>query len=113
MEPDCVFCQIIRGELPAEFVYQDESLVVFKDANPHAPIHLLIVTRKHIRSINDLTEEERPIISEMVFRAKEIARQVSVNTSGYKLVFNVERGAGQVIFHLHCHLLAREAPPKA
>ena len=107
MEPDCVFCQIIRGELPAEFVYQDESLVVFKDAHPHAPVHLLVVPRKHIRSINDLTEEERPIISEMVFRAKEIARQVSVNTSGYKLVFNVERGAGQVIFHLHLHLIGR------
>ena len=107
MEPDCVFCRIIKGELPAEFVYQDESLVVFKDAHPHAPVHLLVVPRKHIRSINDLTEADRPIISEMVFRAKEIARQVSVNTSGYKLVFNVERGAGQVIFHLHLHLIGR------
>ena len=107
MEPDCVFCRIIKGELPAEFVYQDESFVVFKDAHPHAPVHLLVVPRTHIRSINDLTEAERPIISEMVFRAKEIARQVSVNTSGYKLVFNVERGAGQVIFHLHLHLISR------
>jgi histidine triad (HIT) family protein len=104
MEPDCLFCQIIRRERPAEFVYEDESLVVFNDAYPHAPVHLLIVPRKHIRSINDLAEEDRNIISEMIFRAKEMARQVSVNTSGYKLVFNVERGAGQVIFHLHLHL---------
>ncbi len=105
MEKDCIFCKIVRGERPAEFLYQDDTLVAFKDAYPHAPVHVLIVPRKHIRSINDLTEEDRPIISEMIFRAKEIARQVGVATSGYKLVFNVERGAGQVIFHLHLHLI--------
>jgi histidine triad (HIT) family protein len=105
MEADCIFCQIIRGERPAEFVYQDETLVVFEDAYPQAPIHLLIVPRRHIRSINDLTEDDRPIVSEMIYRAKEAARQVGVAASGYKLVFNVERGAGQVIFHLHLHLV--------
>ncbi len=105
MEKDCIFCKIVRGERPAEFLYQDDTLVAFKDAYPHAPVHVLIVPRKHIRSINDLTEEDRPIISEMIFRAKEIARQVGLTTSGYKLVFNVERGAGQVIFHLHLHLI--------
>jgi histidine triad (HIT) family protein len=104
VERDCLFCQIIRKERPAEFVYEDESLVVFKDAYPHAPVHLLIVPRKHIRSINDLRDEDREIISGMIFRAREIAREVDVNTSGYQLTFNVERGAGQVIFHLHLHL---------
>ncbi len=105
MERDCIFCQIVRGERGAEIVYQDETLVVFEDAYPQAPIHLLIVPKKHIRSINDLMEADRPIVSEMIVRAKEMARQVGVADSGYKLVFNVERGAGQVIFHLHLHLV--------
>jgi histidine triad (HIT) family protein len=110
MEADCIFCQIIREDRPADFIYKDNTLVVFKDAYPHAPVHLLIVPRKHIRSINDLTDEDAPIISEMIYRAKEVAREVSVAASGYKLVFNVERGAGQVIFHLHLHLVGGFAP---
>ncbi|NIQ39851.1 MAG: HIT domain-containing protein [Proteobacteria bacterium] len=105
MEKDCVFCQIVEGLKPAEFVYQDKSLVVFKDINPHAPVHLLIVPRRHIRSINDLQEEDVNIISEMILRAREAAQECSVAESGYKLLFNVERGGGQVIFHLHLHLL--------
>ena len=105
MENNCIFCQIIRGEKPADFVYQDESLVVFKDIRPHAPVHLLVVPRKHIRSVNDLTEEDTPIVSEMIFKAKKIARDQEVSESGYKLLFNIERGGGQVIFHLHMHLL--------
>jgi histidine triad (HIT) family protein len=106
MYADCIFCQIIRKERPAEFIYEDDALVVFKDAYPHAPVHLLIVPKKHIRGINDLADEDREIISEMILRAKEIALGAGVSQSGYKLVFNVERGAGQVIFHLHLHLTA-------
>ena len=105
MERSCAFCQIIRGEKPADIVYQDEVLMVFKDIKPHAPIHLLIVPRKHIRSVNDLTEEAGDIISEMIFRAKDMARKHSISNSGYRMVFNVERGGAQVIFHLHMHLL--------
>ena len=105
MERDCLFCQIVRKERPAEFVYEDELLAVFKDAYPHAPVHLLIVPQEHIRSVNDLADEDRKIIAEMMFRAKEIAREVGINGSGYKLLFNVERGAGQVIFHLHLHVM--------
>jgi histidine triad (HIT) family protein len=102
---NCIFCQIVRGEKPADFVYQDESIAVFKDIRPHAPLHLLFVPRKHIRSVNDLTEEDAPILSHMISRAKEIARDQEVSESGYKLLFNIERGGGQVIFHLHMHLL--------
>ncbi len=104
MSSDCLFCHIIKKERPADFVYEDESLAVFKDAYPHAPVHLLIVPKKHIRSINDLAEEDRTIIAEMIFRAKELAHTHRVDRSGYKLLFNVERGAGQVIFHIHLHL---------
>jgi histidine triad (HIT) family protein len=105
MEKDCIFCQIVRGEKPADFVYKDESLVVFKDIHPHAPVHLLFVPRKHIRSVNDLKEEDTQIVSDLILRAKKIAGEQKVSGSGYKLLFNVERGGGQVIFHLHMHLI--------
>ncbi len=89
----------------SDFLYQDESLVVFKDIRPHAPVHLLIVPKEHIRSLNDLKEKDGDIISKMVVRAKEMAKEQSIAQSGYRLLFNVERGGGQVIFHLHLHLL--------
>ena len=105
MEKDCIFCKIVNGEIPTEYLYEDDTLIVFRDINPHAPVHILIVPRKHIRSINDLTENEREIISHMIMVGKDIAQKESVNSSGYKLLFNVERGGGQVIFHLHLHLI--------
>lgn len=106
METNCIFCQIIRGEKPAEFVYQNESVVAFKDINPHAPVHLLIVPREHIRSFNDFDETNRSLISDMMFSAKKIARDLGISESGYKLVLNAERGGGQIVFHVHLHLLS-------
>jgi len=105
METSCVFCQIIRGEKPAEIVYRDETMTAFKDIHPHAPVHLLIVPRKHIRSLNDLTEEDQGIIAGMIFKARDLAREMGISKSGYKVLLNVERGGGQVIFHLHMHLI--------
>jgi histidine triad (HIT) family protein len=105
MDEKCIFCKIIRGDQPADFVYQGDAVVAFRDKNPHAPQHLLIVPREHIRSINDLREEDRPVISELFMRAKELAKMLGIDQSGYKLVFNVERGGGQYVFHLHLHLL--------
>ncbi|NIO03789.1 MAG: HIT domain-containing protein [Proteobacteria bacterium] len=105
MEKDCVFCEIIRGVRPADFLYQDDSLVIFKDIHPHAPIHWLVVPRRHIRSINDLSDQDGDIISQMILKAKEVAKDHAIAESGYKLLFNVERGGGQFIFHLHLHLL--------
>ncbi len=105
MQKDCIFCKIVNGEIPTEFLYEDETLAVFRDINPHAPVHILIVPKKHIRSINDLTENDRESISRMIMVGKDIAQKESINSSGYKLLFNVERGGGQVIFHLHLHLI--------
>ena len=104
MEKDCLFCKIANGQMDTEFLYENDHLVVFKDINPHAPVHLLIVPKRHIRSINDLTEEDGAILSEMVMVAKKMAIKEGVNASGYKLIFNVEKGGGQLIFHLHLHL---------
>jgi histidine triad (HIT) family protein len=103
-ESTCPFCQIVAGKREAKIIFQDETLVVFEDIHPHAPLHLLIVPKKHIRSINDLTEEDEGLVAAMIMRARDVAKEVSVDRSGYKLLFNVEKGAGQVIFHLHMHL---------
>ena len=105
MEKDCIFCKIVNGETSTKFLYENDTLVVFKDINPVAPVHLLIVPRKHIRSINDLTEEDKKIVSETIMTGRDMAKQEGVSESGYKLLFNVERGGGQIIFHLHLHLI--------
>ena len=105
MEKECIFCNIINRKLPSEFLYEDDTVVVFKDIHPHAPIHLLIVPKKHIRSINDLGEDDKSIVSETIDIAKMMAVKTDISRSGYKLLFNVEKGGGQVIFHLHLHLM--------
>ena len=105
MDENCTFCAIIKGKKSADFTYQDESLVVFKDIRPHAPVHLLVVPREHIRSVNNLKEKDKDIVFNMLMKAKEIAKRQSIAESSYRLVFNVERGGGQVIFHLHLHFL--------
>lgn len=105
MEKDCIFCQIAHGQTSTEILFQTDTLVVFKDINPHAPVHLLFVPRKHIRSINDLTDADQEILAELVMVAKEMAKEHGVAKSGYKLLYNVEKGGGQVIFHLHLHLI--------
>jgi len=105
MEKDCLFCKISSGQMGTDFLYENENLVVFRDINPHAPVHLLIVPKRHIRSINDLTETDHGILAEMIMTARQMAVKEKVNASGYKLLFNVEKGGGQVIFHLHLHLI--------
>ncbi|MCK5484704.1 MAG: HIT domain-containing protein [Desulfobacterales bacterium] len=105
MEKDCIFCQIAHGQTSTEILYQTDSLVVFKDINPHAPVHLLFVPKKHIRSVNDLADADQEILSELIMVAKEMAKEHGVAKSGYKLLYNVEKGGGQVIFHLHLHLI--------
>jgi len=105
MEKDCLFCKISHGQMGTDFLHEDENLVVFRDINPHAPVHLLIVPKRHIRSVNDLTAADNGILAEMITNARQMAKQEKVDVSGYKLLFNVEKGGGQVIFHLHLHLM--------
>ena len=105
MDHDCLFCKIVNEEIPTDFLFKDDKVTVFRDINPEAPVHLLIVPVRHIRSINDLTEEDRSIISYMMMVAKEMAKKEGISASGYKLFINVEKGGGQLIFHLHMHLI--------
>jgi histidine triad (HIT) family protein len=105
MEQNCVFCRIARDETDTEILHANEQVIVFRDISPQAPVHLLIVPLKHIRSVNDLAAEDAPILGELFRAAQEMARRLNIARDGYRLFVNVERGGGQVIFHLHMHLI--------
>lgn len=105
MSEECLFCEIAAGRKGTDFLYEDDRMVVFRDINPHAPVHLLVVPKRHIRSINDIGEGDVDLLGRMNLTAREMAAKEGVAESGYKLLYNVERGGGQVIFHLHLHLL--------
>lgn len=100
---DCLFCQISKKQVPAEIVFENDDLVIFPDINPKAPRHYLIVPKKHIASVSDAAESDALILGKMILAAKEQAGRESI--SGYKLMFNVGRGGGQIIDHIHLHLL--------
>lgn len=100
-----VFEKIVRGELPADIVYQDELVTAFRDINPKAPVHILIVPNKVIPTINDVAPEDEPLIGHMIYVAKEIARREGIAERGYRLIINCNRHGGQEIYHLHVHLL--------
>lgn len=103
---NCIFCKIIKKEIPSDIFYQDQDFLVFKDIRPKAPIHLLLVPKKHIISINHLKEKDEKLMGKLFSLAKKTAQKLGVDRSGYKLVFNVGKGGGQLIDHLHLHLLA-------
>jgi histidine triad (HIT) family protein len=104
-KPDCLFCRIIAREVPASIVYEDEQVLAFKDINPQAPIHVLIVPKHHIASLNDLRADTDTIVGTMVRKAAGIAQTQGIANGGYRTVFNTNRDAGQTVFHIHLHLL--------
>ena len=101
----CIFCQIISRQIPADITHEDENLIVFKDIKPKMLVHFLIVPKKHIESVNHIQEEDKNLVSQMIFLAKKIAQEQGISQGGYKLLFNVGRGAGQIVDHLHLHLM--------
>ena len=103
---DCIFCKIAAGDIPATTLYDDGEVLAFRDINPEAPIHLLIIPRKHIPTLNDLTEVDAALIGRMHWAAKHLAAELGVAESGYRTVTNCNRAAGQLVFHIHMHLLA-------
>lgn len=102
---DCIFCNIINGEIPSSKVYENEKVYAFNDISPVAPVHVLIIPKEHIESINDLTEENAGLISDVMLAAKEIAAQLGISESGYRVVTNCGQAAGQTVNHIHFHLL--------
>ena len=103
---DCLFCRMIAGEVPVKPVYDDNSLMVIEDIKPEAPLHVLVIPKAHIASLNDLAPEHDALIGSMFRRAAAIAGERGYATRGYRTVFNTNRDAGQTIFHIHLHLLA-------
>ena len=102
---DGLFCKIAAGDVPASIVYQDEHVLAFKDINPQAPMHVLIVPRRHVATLNDLTDTDDDLVGEMIRRAAAIAREQGHADRGYRTVFNCNAGAGQTVFHIHLHVL--------
>ncbi|MBM3181792.1 MAG: histidine triad nucleotide-binding protein [Chloroflexi bacterium] len=101
----CIFCKIITGEIPSANVYRDEQVTAFRDINPAAPTHILILPNKHIDSVNVLIDDDEQLIGHLFTTAKNIAAQEGIAEGGYRLIMNTGAGAGQTIFHIHLHLL--------
>lgn len=103
---DCLFCQIVKREVSSEIIYEDKEVIAFKDINPKALFHFLIVPKKHITSVNELEDKDEFLMGKLILVAKRIAQGQELSEKGYKLVFNVGRGGGQLINHIHLHLLS-------
>ncbi|MCS7263764.1 MAG: histidine triad nucleotide-binding protein [Armatimonadetes bacterium] len=101
----CIFCRIVEKELQSKIAYEDEEVVAFHDINPQAPIHVLIVPRKHIPTLNEATEEERSLLGKLMLVAQKLAKELGTAESGYRIVLNTNKDAGQSVFHIHLHLL--------
>ena len=101
----CIFCRIASHESSAKIVHEDDSVIAFHDIDPKAPTHLLIIPKKHIDSIDDLTPEDEQLAGNMLLVARQVARDLKLNKSGYRLILNTGRDGGQAVFHLHMHLL--------
>ena len=105
MSNDCLFCKIVDGEIPADKVLETDTVLAFRDINPQAPTHVLIIPKKHIATINDLGEDDRTLIGDLYLAAKRIAKNEGLADDGYRVVMNCNEGAGQTVFHIHLHLL--------
>jgi histidine triad (HIT) family protein len=102
----CLFCRIVTGEIPATKVYEDDRLVAFEDLNPQAPMHVLVVPRAHVATLNDLGPDHDPLVGEMIRRGAAIAAERGYASQGFRTVFNCNSQAGQSVFHIHLHVLA-------
>lgn len=104
-DPDCLFCKIIAGDIPADIIYESDTAIAFRDINPRAPTHVLIVPREHIATINDIDPEQEAIVGSLFSAARAITAQEGISDDGYRAVMNCNAAAGQTVFHLHLHLL--------
>lgn len=124
---DCIFCKIVKKEIPAEIVYEDDKIIAFNDVNPVAPVHILIIPKKHIPSVNHLADfrgmetkdglspelENKTLVGELILAAQKIAEDKKIADSGYRLSFNIGEDAGQTVYHLHLHLMGGKKLPLA
>ena len=102
---DCIFCKVVEKEIPAKIVYEDDLVVAFEDINPQAPIHLLVIPRKHITSLNETLDADNNLLGHMMALIKRMAKEQGIDGTGYRTVINTNAEAGQTIYHLHIHIL--------
>ncbi len=102
---ECLFCKIIKKEISSKKVFENDRVFAFEDINPTAPVHVLIVPKKHFASLNEMTDEDKELVGEMCMTAKYIAKERNIDRTGYRTVFNTGPDAGQAVFHIHLHLL--------
>jgi histidine triad (HIT) family protein len=105
----CIFCKIANGDIPAEVVYEDDQVMAFRDLNPQAPLHVLVIPRKHISTINDITSEDAELLGRLYLAAREVAKEAGLAERGYRTVMNCNSEAGQSVYHIHLHVLAGRA----
>jgi histidine triad (HIT) family protein len=105
----CLFCRIVAGEVPASRIHEDDQILAFEDINPQAPLHALVIPKRHIDTLNDLSSEDDALVGGMVRRAAEIAKARGYDGTGYRTVLNCNRQAGQTVFHIHLHVLGGRA----
>ncbi|MEE0775641.1 MAG: histidine triad nucleotide-binding protein [Bacillota bacterium] len=105
---DCIFCRIINGEIPSKVVYEDDEILAFEDINPLAPVHILLIPKKHIATMDDVTAEDSAVLGRILVKAKEIAAEKGLSENGYRIVNNCKAHGGQEVFHIHFHLLGGE-----
>ena len=108
-EESCLFCKIVAGTIPGDFVYQDDRSVVIRDINPQSPTHVLVIPREHIESLNDATQKDEAVLGHLLRVAARVANEMGHEESGYRTVINTGAGAGQSVFHLHVHVLGGRA----
>ncbi len=106
---DCLFCKIAKKEISVEFIFEDDNMIAIKDINPQAPTHILVIPKRHISTLNDIVDLDGSLLGEMTISAKNLASELGISDSGYRLVWNTNRGAGQTVFHIHMHLLGGRA----
>jgi histidine triad (HIT) family protein len=103
--PDCIFCKIARKEIPADIVYENDEVIAFRDRNPIAPVHILLIPKRHIESVVDISEADALLMGRIIYAAKKIAEDLKISEKGYKLLFRVGKHGGQEVEHIHLHLL--------
>jgi histidine triad (HIT) family protein len=101
----CIFCSIVKKEIPASIVYEDDLSIGFKDINPQAPIHILIIPKKHLRTVTESTENDKELLGHLIYVANKIAKDLSISDMGFRLVLNCGSKSGQMVWHIHIHLL--------
>ena len=102
---DCLFCKIVEKQIPAEIVYENDKVLAFKDIDPQAPVHILIIPKEHVTTLNDVKEEHTEVMGQILLAAKSLAKEFGIDEKGYRTVFNCNKEGGQAVYHIHLHLI--------